>query len=309
MAAPRRKKSSRRTAAGVPEALTDASRGQRLHKVLATAGVASRRECERLIADGHVRVNRQLVAAMPAWVDPDQDRIEVDGRIVSSGRRRPSKRALIYVALHKPKNVISTARDPQGRTCVLDLVKLPDTPATRLYPIGRLDADSTGLILLTNDGDLANRLTHPRYEVTKQYEVAIAGILNDDDVSKLTKGLYMARRGRGASQRRPAKAAMTAVKVLGRQRDRTRGDRTTLAITLTEGQNREIRRLLARLNHNVRRLKRVAIGPLKLRGLAPGQWRRLTAAERRTLMIAAGLQQRRSSRTLPGRPAQPPQSA
>jgi len=285
----------------IPQPLTDKSRGPRLQKVMADLGVASRRECETLIRDGHVTVNGQAVTALPAWVDPQIDRIEVDGQLVvgTGGRKNKSVKksskstGSVYIALHKPRHVISTTRDPEGRRTVMDLVKLPGRHR-RMYPVGRLDADSTGLILMTNDGELANRLTHPRYEVTKQYEVSIKGRLTDDDIKRLRDGLYLALRGAGRRKKagkaksgsttgkaNPAarKARMSQVKRLGYQRDRTRGDRTSVLITLREGQNREIRRMLARLGFKVRRLKRVSIGPVKIKGIASGRWRMLTTSE------------------------------
>lgn len=316
----------------IPEALTDKSRGPRLQKVLAGLGVGSRRACETMISDGHVRVNGQAVTAMPAFVDPDNDRIEVDGKLVSVLKRRPGKSKAksrgqqvgkVYIAVHKPRNVISTTSDPQGRRTVMDLVKLPGLPK-RMYPVGRLDADSTGLILLTNDGDLANHLTHPRYEVTKQYDVSIKGSLTDQDIKRLREGLYLAsrsskarkastsrdRKGAGTArqsgkqsvpqgaatvreqtpQREGAKKArMSQVRRIGYEHDRARGDRTNLLITLREGQNREIRRMLARLGFKVRRLKRISVGPIKLKGLGPGRWRLLTTAEVNRLKKASKL--------------------
>ncbi len=244
-----------------------------------------------MITDGRVRVNGRTVSKLPVWVDPSTDRIEVDGRLLprrkSAESGTPTGRSgKIYVMVNKPRNVISTNRDPQGRKRVIDLVKLPGR--TRLFPVGRLDADSTGLILLTNDGELANRLTHPRYEVSKQYEVSIKGKLGGEDIAKLKKGLLLTKPAAESDLSRSVKrAAMERVRILTRQVDRTRGDRTSLVITLREGQNREIRRLLARLGFKVRKLKRIAIGPLKLKGLAPGAWRMLTASELRAIRKAA----------------------
>ena len=305
----------------IPEELTDKSRGPRIQKVMADLGVASRRQCEVLIEEGRVAVNGQAVKALPAWVDTQLDQIAVDGDVISSPKRRSSKskkkwtskesQDKVYVALFKPRNVITTTRDPQERKTVMDLVKLPGK-YRRLYPVGRLDADSTGLILLTNDGELANHLTHPRYEVPKYYEVSIKGKLSDDDIKRMRNGLYLAARGarrlsttgtttsgRAAASKDqkknpPAgsnakKARISQVKRLGYLRDRTRGDHTNVQITLLEGQNREIRRLLARLGFKVRRLKRVAIGPIKIKGLASGRWRMLTTTEVSRLKKAAGL--------------------
>ena len=278
---------SRRRA--IPAEFTDASRGIRLHKALADAGVASRRACEQLVEAGRVTVNGQRITALPAWVDPDNDRIEVDGEPVARPRKTTRGDVThVYVMVNKPKRVVSTNSDPEGRTRVIDLVDLPGR--TRLFPVGRLDADSTGLILLTNDGELTNRLTHPRYGVTKHYEVSVRGKLTKDDVQRLQDGLILAdRKAELMGKKKTVKrAAMEQVRILGYETDRTRGDRTTLSVTLREGQNREIRRLLARLGIKVRKLKRTAIGPVRLKGLAVGQWRMLNAAELRALRRAAG---------------------
>ena len=213
----------------------------------------------------------------------------MDGQPLPQSRHKQTPSKKTYILLHKPRRVITTNRDPQGRTTVLDLVNLPPAICKRLFPVGRLDADSTGLILLTNDGELANRLTHPRYEVPKQYRVSIRGRLTDDDVKKLQQGLYLAHKTTDR-QPRTKRAAMARVKLLGHERDRARGDRTNLLVTLHEGQNREIRRMIARLGHKVRRLERIAIGPLKLKGLAVGQWRMLTTTEVKRLYKTTALE-------------------
>ncbi len=270
----------------IPPEFADASRGIRLQKAMAEAGVASRRDCEAMIAEGRVTVNGQMVAALPAWVDPHRDHVEVDGRPMQkrshksavSGAHKP-----IYLAVNKPKRVISTSEDPDGRTTVLGLIDVP--MKQRLFAVGRLDADSTGLMLLTNDGELANRLTHPRYGITKQYRVSVKGRLEESDLKRLRKGLLLAH-DEGAKVKR---AAMESVRILKHERDRERGDRTTLAITLAEGQNREIRRLLARVGIKVRRLDRIGIGPLRLKGIARGGWRPLTNLEIGKLRKAAGI--------------------
>ncbi len=268
-----------------PSPYTDASRGIRLQKALANAGVASRRDCEQYITDGRVTVNGDRVTQLPAWVDPGRDRIAVDGEELPRPRR--GKGGQVYVMVNKPRKVISTNDDPEGRTRVIDLVDHPGAP--RLFPVGRLDADSTGLILLTNDGELANRLTHPRYEVAKRYEVKIKGRLTQEDAAKLRDGLILAHRPADAADPRPKRAAMESVRILGHERDAQRGDRTTIGVTLREGQNREIRRLLARLGYNVRKLKRTAIGPVQLKGVPVGGWRPLTPTELQKLRKAAGL--------------------
>ena len=266
----------------------DASRGIRLQKAMAQAGVASRRDCEAIIEAGRVRVNGDVVNTLPAWVDPAADVVEVDGQRIGQGSAGPrGKRPRhTYLMVHKPRGVISTNEDPEGRTRVIDLVHA--NLQARLFPVGRLDADSTGLILLTDDGELANRLTHPRYEVTKQYQVSVRGRLEDADLDRLRKGLFLADRT-SSTPHAAKRAKVEQVRIVSHELDRTRGDRTTLAITLREGQNREIRRLLARLGIKVRRLKRIAIGPLKLKGVAVGQWRKLTPVEVGMLRKAAGL--------------------
>ena len=301
---------------GAPSAFTDATRGIRLQKVLAEAGVASRRQCEDLIRAGQVRVNGKLVTALPAWVDPEHDKISVDGRPMRPTRRAGRSPRKVYVALNKPRRVITTMHDPQGRRSVADLIDLPDAP--RLFPVGRLDADTTGLILLTNDGELAQLLTHPSYEVPKEYHVSIKGRLTDEDVQILKRGLFLARRGprapggqfppgpvggSKADGRAPARrAAMQQVKRLGYSRGKTGNERTRLSVLLTEGQNREIRRLLARLGFTVRRLERVAIGPLRLKGLGPGQWRLLDAREVNMLRKAGTVPAARDDRARKHRP-------
>lgn len=275
-----------KTNPNIPAEFTDASRGVRLQKAMAEAGVASRRDCEAMVTEGRVTVNGQMVAALPAWVDPACDRIEVDGRPIqkktgkslTGGAHKP-----VYLLVNKPRNVISTSDDPQGRPTVLDLIDVP--MKQRLFAVGRLDADSTGLLLLTNDGELAQRLTHPRYEVTKRYRVVVRGRIEDGDLAKLRKGLLLAH-DRGGKVKR---AAMESVRIIKHQTDRTQGDKTVLEITLAEGQNREIRRLLARVGLKVRRLERTALGPLKLKGIARGQWRPLDTKELGMLRKAAGL--------------------
>jgi pseudouridine synthase len=263
--------------------LQDASRGLRLHKALAEAGVGSRRACETLIDEGRVAVNGLTIDFKPVWVDPQRDHISVDNRLVnapsaSAGRSEPGTAAPhaghTYLMLNKSRGVICTSDDPQHRKTVLDM--LPHEQ--RLFCVGRLDAESTGLVLMTDDGELANRLTHPRYQVPKTYQVAIAGSLTDEDVAKLTEGIYLADRGTNKA----AKAQAAEVQFESRDRQRTR-----LLITLREGRNREIRRMLARLGYKVKRLKRVGLGPLRLKGVALGQWRALTRPEVAALRQAA----------------------
>lgn len=258
---------------------------ERLQKLLADAGIASRRDCELAIRAGRIRVNGRTVHELPCWVRAGHDLVEFDGEVVDTTQRARFSRSYLYFAANKPKGVISTARDPQGRPHVVGLVAAAVPRGERVYPVGRLDADSTGLVLLTNDGDLAHRLAHPRYEVAKSYRVTVEGVLDGAAIESLKRGVYLAdpdaiarskggRRG-GAARR----ATVESLRVLKTHRDRHRGGVSLLTITLREGQNREIRRLLASVGLKVRRLERVAIGPLQLKGLKPGTFRALSHAE------------------------------
>lgn len=272
--ASRPKRASQRTFSRPSHPFIDDSRGPRLQKVLADLGVGSRRRCEELIEAGEVRVNGEIVASLPAWVDPLQDRIEVEGRPLRSTSTKP-----VVIMLHKPRGTVCTNSDPEGRTRAIDLVRMPGNP--RLYPVGRLDMDSSGLLLLTNDGGLANLLTHPRFEVHKTYEVLVDGRLEEEDVRRLEEGVFLPeRRKAGASGgRRAAGSRLTLIR-----RDR---ERTLLSMELGEGRNRQVRRMLLRVGHPVRRLKRVKLGPLELKGLAVGEWKILRSSEVKALRSAA----------------------
>ncbi len=263
---------------GIPEEFADAARGIRIQKALADAGIASRREAEQMIEEGRVKVNGKSVTALPAWVDPESDRIAVDGKtIVARGSLGKGARR-VYIMLNKPRHTITTTNDPDGRPSVLDLVKSPGN--ARLFPVGRLDAESTGLLLLTNDGELGQQLTHPSYEVEKEYHVSVKGHLGDDDMELLKRGLMLTTDPRKSRKGpRPKRASVLKMRLISRGRSKGGNQRTRLSMTLAEGQNREIRRLLARLGFPVKRLERVKIGPLKLKGLASGEWRHLTSRE------------------------------
>lgn len=282
--------------------LKDKTHGVRLQKAMASAGVASRRDCEKMIENGLVRINNQRVTELPLWVDINQDKIEVSGKIINSPSASNRKSGKIkrntYIMLNKPRKIISTTDDDQGRKSVIDIVDLPGRH--RLFPVGRLDADSTGLVLLTDDGELANKITHPRYEMTKEYSVAVRGKITQEDLNKLRKGLFLTKKraahnnesfkknkpGDDKPKALSARANVESVSITGFDKDRTRGDKTHLKMILKEGQNREIRRLLARVGYKVLSLKRVAIGPLKLKGIATGQWRKLNNQEMITLRKA-----------------------
>ncbi len=226
---------------------------ERLQKVLARSGVDSRRKCEQLILDGAVRVNGKVVETLPVFVDPERDVITVHGRRVRAARR-------VYYILNKPKGVICTNRDPQGRKKAIDLVPAKE----RVFCVGRLDADTTGVIILTNDSALANRLTHPRYGVAKTYVARVKGQISVGAVEKLKKGVRLAE----------GKTGRAAVKILKRNYRES-----SLEITIRRGLNRQIRRMLAKVGLPVKSLQRTAIGRLTARGLGPGRCRPLTDAE------------------------------
>ena len=227
---------------------------ERLQKYLARCGVASRRASEQIITGRRVRVNGQIAAELGTSIDPERDRVELDGRAVLP----PTTRS--YIALNKPIGVVSTARDPQGRRTVLDLVDVPD----RVYPVGRLDYDSEGLILLTDDGDLAMHLTHPRHTVEKEYEALVSGNPSDELLARLRSGIVLD--GKATA---PARI----------ERLEAGPDGTWVRFVLREGRNRQVRRMADAVGLEVVRLVRVRIGPLRLGSLHPGQWRELRAAE------------------------------
>ena len=228
--------------------------GDRLQKVLAAAGLGSRRQCEELIEQGRVEIDRQVVAELGTRVDPAAQEIRVNGTVLHVHRH-------VYYALNKPIGVLCTNNDPSGRPRAIDLV-----PANtgRLFSVGRLDLNSDGLILLTNDGELANRLTHPRYGVEKTYRVLVAGETTVEALEQLRRGIHLAE----------GIARVARVKVVQKHRQST-----ALEMVLDEGRNREIRRALARVGHKVLRLTRVAIGPLRLGKLKTGEFRRLSSEE------------------------------
>ncbi len=229
---------------------------ERLQKYLAHAGVASRRTCEELIAAGKVKVNGLVVQEMGVKIDPEKDVIEVAGKVI-----RQDKEEKVYILLNKPASYVTTLRDQHGRPRVIDLLKDFDK---RVYPVGRLDLDSEGLLLLTNDGELTYTLTHPKYEIGKTYLALVHGVPDRDKLRRFQKGLRLAD---GLTA--PAKVKL--IKKCGRN--------TLLEITIYEGRNRQIRRMCETIGHPVLELKRVAMGFLNLEGLAVGEYRFLKKSE------------------------------
>ncbi|GHT22010.1 hypothetical protein FACS189419_03910 [Planctomycetales bacterium] len=228
--------------------------GQRLQKILAVAGFGSRRECEELIEHGRIEINGSI-AKLGAKANLQEDEIKVDGQ------RLKTKSKPVYIALYKPRGYLCTNYDQQGRARAVDLV--PESFG-RLFLVGRLDKDSEGLILLTNDGALSERLTHPKYGVEKIYRVQVAGDFKPEDAKQIRDGVYLAEGF--------AKADNVVIKRHYKQS-------TILDLTLSEGINREIRRLLARIGHKVLALVRIAVGPVKIGKMLPGDWRQLTHHE------------------------------
>jgi pseudouridine synthase len=232
----------------------------RLQKILSGAGVASRRASEVLITEGRVTVNGTVVAELGAKADPHHDDIRVDGRRIEAVTR------LRYLLLNKPRNVVSTRRDPQGRATVIDLLA---GVRDYVYPVGRLDYDSEGLLLLTNDGELAALITHPRHAVLKRYRVEVAGVPGEAVLATLARGVVI-------DGERTGRAAVRLVTTFA---SRQRGEGAVLEIGIREGRNRQVRRMCEAVGHDVVRLERVAIGPITDRTLKPGQWRDLTPRE------------------------------
>jgi len=227
---------------------------ERLNKFLAHAGVGSRRHCDELIAGGRVRVDGQIVRELGTQIDPEQRSVMVDDHPIRTEK-------FTYWVLNKPRGYLCTNHDPAGRPLAIDLITHVEQ---RVYTVGRLDEDSEGLLLLTNDGDLANELMHPRYGVEKTYEVLVAGSPNADDIKRLLEGVWLS----------DGRVKARYVKKLKRQ-----GESTWLRIVLAEGKNREIRRMLAKLGHKVMRLRRIAIGSIKLDRLPKGKSRKLNPKE------------------------------
>jgi 23S rRNA pseudouridine2605 synthase len=236
----------------------------RLNKILAQAGLTSRRGADHVVLEGRVAVNGVVTREPGTLADPTTDRITVDGRVL------PAPEASRYLLLHKPAGVVTTVRDPQGRPVVTDL--LPDGVRERVYPVGRLDADVEGLLLLTNDGPLTHRLLHPRYALPRLYEAEVAGRVTEADVPRWRRGVTL----------EDGPAVPLAVELV-------HGGAvvSTLRLSFTEGRKHEVKRYCDALGHRVRRLRRIGFGPLRLGALAPGACRPLTPSEVSALRAAA----------------------
>ncbi len=244
----------------------------RLQKVLADRGVASRRKAEELIEQGAVRVNGHP-ARLGDKVDDRKDLITVRGKRIAAAE------APMYLMLHKPRGYVTTMSDEKGRKCVADLIA--DVGA-RVYPVGRLDRESEGLLLLTNDGDFSNAMMHPAAHVPKRYRVTVRAEVDADQVLQLQEGILL-------DGRRTLPAEVT---VLTQTENATEAPRTVFEITIYEGRNRQIRRMCEALNMEVIRLKRVSFGGVKLGMLAPGKWRQLDPREVRTLVMASKVEKK-----------------
>ena len=229
---------------------------ERLQKILAAAGVASRRKCEELILEGKVEVNGETVKTLGVKADPAQDVITVNGRAIQSESK-------VYLMMNKPKGVITSATDPKGRKVVTDYVT---GIKERVYPVGRLDYDTEGLLLLTNDGEFANLLTHPKHHVAKTYLATVEGIPHGDKIEKLKQGIML-------------EDGMTAPAELEYQDINVEEKQATIRITIYEGRNRQVRRMFEAISHKVIRLKRIKFGDLSLMNLKRGRTRALTPNE------------------------------
>jgi 23S rRNA pseudouridine2605 synthase len=246
---------------------------ERIQKILSRAGIASRRGAEQVMAEGRVTVNGETVRELGTKADAATDDIRVDGVRVKASAER------VYLVLYKPRGVVTTRHDPEGRETVMTLVP----PVAGLFPVGRLDVGTEGLIILTNDGAFAERVSHPRYEVPRVYQAKVRDVPTQDTLARLTAGVRV----------EGERLAADSVRLLEADNN------SWLELTLHEGKNHEVRRLMEAVGHPVSKLKRVAIGPVTLRGLSPGEFRHLSPQEIRALGLGG-------ARSAKGRPATRP---
>lgn len=227
---------------------------ERLQKYIANCGITSRRKAEELILQGKVKVNGELITELGFKVDTDKDKVYIDGKLIKTVENK------IYIKLNKPVGYVTTVKDQFDRKCVIDLVDIPE----RIYPVGRLDYDTSGLLLLTNDGDLSNRLMHPRYEVYKTYIAKVNGRLNSSDIGWLRHGIKI----------EDYTTAPALVDIIERD-----GTKTTVKISIYEGKNRQVRKMFAAVGKTVISLKRISFGNIELENLQAGEWKNLSKKE------------------------------
>ncbi len=244
---------------------------ERIQKILANAGVDSRRKIEEMVRQGRVVVNGKVRTELPILIDPEKDKIVVDDEPIKIKTGRAATAAKFYILMNKPKGVYCTNVAQGAQVRAIDL--LPKTFKERVYPVGRLDAESRGLLLLTNDGELTNELTHPRYGVSKTYRAVVDGSMDPRELERLQEGIWLADpRGKGF------KTGKSRIKVVKRAQEKS-----ILEITIREGRNRQVRRMLASVGHKVRDLVRIKMGPLTLEGINPGHFRPLSPKEVKAL--------------------------
>ena len=227
---------------------------ERLQKFIARCGVTSRRKAEELILQGHVKVNGLIVNELGSKIDPEHDVVEVNNQKISE------KNEHVYIKLYKPEGYVTTVKDQFNRKTVLDLINIKE----RIYPIGRLDYNTSGLLLLTDDGEIANKLLHPKYLIYKTYEAVVKGIISDDSINKLKTGVFI----------EDYKTAPAKVKLLD-----LKAKQSTVQISIHEGKNRQVRKMFDSVGHDVIKLKRISFGDINLKDLTIGQWKYLSNDE------------------------------
>ena len=263
---------------------------ERLQKIIARAGYASRREAEAMIRQGRITVNGRIVTELGTKADPAADHVKVDGKLIT----RPETHR--YILLYKPKEVMTTVEDPQGRPTVIDLVR---GIKERIYPVGRLDYHSEGLVLLTNDGELAFRVSHPTHGSVKTYHVKVRGVPEERMIDKLRRGITL-------EGKRTLPCDIARIKTTGRTDEE---GNSWFEVRLREGRTQQIRKMYQAIGHPVSKLKRVAIGPLSDPKLTPGVWRELTKSEVKLLASGKESQPRQRRTTKPPQPRKKPAAA